>query len=107
MRTYSGIPGSLLAPNVLHIVSRRNSVGSCAVRIKHCKRPLYTHSQGGGGLKNLDRVPSLWFCEPNVSDGVIYSVSRRLCVASAKSFNFFTHLLNVYLLHHRGLYGLI
>lgn len=68
--------------------------------------PLCTHSQGSGGLKNLDRIPSLWLHEPNVSDGVIYSVSRRLCVASAKPFNF-THLLNIYLLLHRGLRGLI
>lgn len=107
MRTCSGIPRSLLAPNVLQIVSRRNSVGSCAVQIEHCKRPLCTHSQFGGGLKNLDRVPSLWLREPNVSDGVIYPLSRRLCVASAKSFNFLTHLLNVYLLLHRGLCDLI
>lgn len=66
-----------------------------------------THSQRGGGLRNPVRVPSLWLCEPNASDGVRYSVSRRLLVEAAKSFNFPTHLLNVYLLLQTGLCGLI
>lgn len=68
---------------------------------------LCTHSQRGGGWRNLVRVPSLWLGEPNAPAGVRYSLSRRLHVAAAKSFNFPAHLLNVYLLLQTGLCGLI